>query len=272
MWSKPNQIAPALPLLVMLTNLLISLSMLLSCQQTAPTGQTYAVVIGIADYQALTYATGDLRFADRDARQVAAFLQSKAGGKVPPSHIRLLTNRQATQAAIEQALNLFQKAGASDRVILYFSGHGMPNSLVPYDTQPGRPGRLLTYQTIKTAFRTSRASTKLCIADACMAGGLTTQRASRQMAKQVSDGSSVAMMLASRSTQRAVEDGRLAGGAFTHFLLSGLNGQADLDHNGVVTIRELHRYVAPRVKKQTGGQQTPIFYGKFSDNLPLAYL
>ncbi|QMW00207.1 caspase family protein [Spirosoma foliorum] len=257
----------------MLTPLLISLGILLGFQSPMARGQTYAVVVGIADYQALSYSTGDLRFADRDARQVVDFLQSKSGGNVLASHIRLLTNRQATQATIEQAMTLFQQAGANDRVILYFSGHGLPDSFVPYDARPGDQRKLLTYAAIKAAFRASKALTKLCIADACLSGGITRQQTNRsELAKTGRDGSNVAMLLASRSTQNAVEDRRLAGGAFTYFLLKGLTGQGDLNGDGIVTIRELHKYVAPLVRKRTKGKQTPVFYGRFSDSLPLAYL
>ncbi|ADB38981.1 caspase family protein [Spirosoma linguale] len=260
----------------MLTNLLLALSLLLPAQQRAFTGQTYAVVVGISDYKALSYATGDLRFADRDARQFAAFLQSKSGGSVPASNIRLLTNRQATQAAIEQQLAVFQQATEADRIILYFSGHGMPDSFVPYDVEPGKPDGLLTYRDIKTAFYRSGAKTKLCIADACLSGGMTRKLTARREAQQLvtpsqTDRSNVAMLLASRSTQLAVEDSRLAGGAFTYFLLRGLSGKADLDGNGIVTIKELHQYVSPQLKKRTQGRQTPMFYGRFSDSLPLAY-
>jgi uncharacterized caspase-like protein len=262
-----------MPFNTMLTLLLINVGMVLGYWPSLVTGQTYAVVVGIADYEALSYSTGDLRFADRDARQVVAFLHSKAGGSVPASHIRLLTNQQATQAAIKQALMLFRQAGENDRIILYFSGHGLPDSFVPYDARPGQPAKLLTYAAIKAAFHDSDASTKLCIADACLSGGITRQQASRpSLTQQVHDGSNVAMLLASRSTQYAIEDRRLAGGAFTYFLLRGLTGHGDLDGNGIVTIRELHRYVAPLVKQRTRGKQTPVFYGRFSDNLPLAYL
>ncbi len=260
----------------MLTNLLISLSLFVGYQQPVSIGQTYAVVIGISDYQALTYATGDLRFADRDAQQVVAFLRSKPGGSVPGSHIRLLTNKQATKSAIQQNLKLFRQAGAGDRVILYFSGHGLPDSFVPYDARPGEPDRLLTYRDIKAAFHDAKATTKLCIADACLSGGMTqktTRRSAEKItARSANDHSNVAMLLASRSTQNAVEDGRLAGGAFTYFLLRGLTGQGDLDGNRIVTIRELHKYLAPLVKQRTRGRQTPVFYGRFSDNLPLSYL
>ncbi|SOD79479.1 caspase family protein [Spirosoma fluviale] len=260
----------------MLTKLLLAFGLLLSSQQQVFAGQTYAVVVGISDYEALSYATGDLRFADRDARQFAAFLQSKSGGSVPAANIRLLTNRQATQAAILQQLNVFRQATEADRIILYFSGHGMPDSFVPYDVVPGNPAGLLTYRDIKAAFYQSSATTKLCIADACLSGGMSrkgvTQRNSGQIVTQnTADRSNVAMILASRSTQSAVEDGRLGGGAFTYFLLRGLSGQADLNGNGIVTIKELHQYISPQLKKRTQGRQTPMFYGRFSDNLPLAY-
>ena len=268
-----NSFIVQLPLKTMPINLLVWLGVLFGGCEPSTVGQTYAVVIGIADYQALTYATGDLRYADRDARQMVAFLRSKTGGTIPASNLILLTNRQATQVAINKALQLFRQADSADRVVLYFSGHGVPDGFVPYDVRPGRLDHVLTYAQIKAAFRASKAITKLCIADACLSGGLTKPQLNRTtIPKQAADGSSVAMMLASRSSQSAVEVGTLAGGAFTHFMLRGLAGRADADRNGIVTIRELHRYVSPQVKRQTKGRQTPIFYGRFPDNLALTYL
>jgi len=257
----------------MLINVLVCLTLFFGHPARAVSGNTYAVVVGISDYRALSYASGDLRFADRDAGKMVTFLRSKAGGNVAGANIRLLTNRQATLAEVKQALQLFRKAGKNDRVILYFSGHGVPGSFAPYDARPGDQRTMLSYQAIKTAFHDSPAITKLCIADACMSGGMTQPKTSRpSIESKTNDGSNVAMILASRSTQYAVEDGQLAGGAFTHFLIKGLTGQGDLDGNRIVTIRELHRYVGPQVRKRTRGRQTPMFYGRFSDGLPLSYL
>ncbi|GAB3902399.1 hypothetical protein GCM10028803_29020 [Larkinella knui] len=259
----------------MTTCWLLCLSLWLSYGPAAA-GQTYAVVVGISDYQALSYATGDLRFADRDARQVVQFLQSKPGGQVAASRIRLLTNRQATWANIQRALTLFREAHAGDRVILYFSGHGLPDSFVPYDVVPGSQQKLLTHRLIKTAFHDSKATTKLCIADACLSGSMTRPSRQRTVAQSMTSdggkGNNVAMILASRSTQSAIESRRLAGGAFTYYLLQGLNGRADFDHDKIVTIRELHRYVSPQVRQTTRGKQAPVFYGRFSDTLALSYL
>ncbi|WP_080241173.1 caspase family protein [Spirosoma rigui] len=261
----------------MVTRILIWLCLL----ATAPVnniraqGQTYAVVVGVSDYKFLSDNTGDLHFADRDARQVAAFLESKIGGSVPNSHILLLTNSQATRTRIGQAVSLFRRAKAGDRVLFYFSGHGLADSFAPYDALPGRAGSMLTHTDIKEAFRQSSASTKLCIADACLSGSMTQVRVPHPSpSPTIADAGkgNVAMLLASRSTQVAVESRRLTGGAFTHYLLLGLGGRADQNADRTVTIRELHQYIAPRVRQATEGRQTPVFYGRFSDNLALTYL
>lgn len=242
-------------------------------------GKTYAVVVGIADYKALTYRTGDLRYADQDARRVAAFLASRVGGQVSSDRLRLLTNEQATGDGIRAAMKLFTKAKPADRIVLYFSGHGLPDSFVPYDVRPAAPASLLTYTDIKAAFRASAAGVKLCIADACLSGNLTrpTLDAARRSSRPTNagrialPGTNVAMLLASRSTQLAVEDKQLLSGTFTYFLLKGLQGEANTNADKVLTIKELYRYVVPRVRKLSKGRQSPVFYGRFSDTLPLAY-
>lgn len=236
--------------------------------------KTYAVLVGISDYQALTYQTGDLRFADRDARQMAAFLRSPAGGSVPASRLQVLTNGQATRAHILRALMLFRQAGPADRVLLYFSGHGLASSFIPYDVRPNDPGSTLPHDVVKAVFRQSKARTKLCIADACLSGGMTqpaVAAAAQRLASTFTAGTNVAMLLAGRSTQLAIEDRRRSGGLFTFYLLQGLTGRADRNADRVVTIRELHAYLSPRVRQASGGRQSPVFYGHFPDTLVLAH-
>ncbi|CCH00671.1 peptidase C14 caspase catalytic subunit P20 [Fibrella aestuarina BUZ 2] len=254
---------------------LLGLGLCLGLQSVWAQGQTYAVVVGIADYKALTYQTGDLRYADQDARRVAAFLASRGGGQVAPARLRLLTNQQATGAGIRSAMKLFTQAKPTDRIVLYFSGHGLTDSFVPYDVRPDDPASLLTYADIKAAFRASAAGVKLCIADACLSGNLTRPvqptAQSAKATRMTASGTNVAMLLASRSTQMAVEDKQLLAGTFTYFLLKGLQGEANSDRDNVLTIKELHDYVVPRVRKLSKGKQSPVFYGRFSDTLPLAY-
>lgn len=260
----------------------LTLSWLIGWVSPPQHGNVYAVVVGISDYKALTFFSGDLRYADQDARRFVRFLESSAGGRVPKAHIRLLQNNQATRQNILEALTLFEQARSGDRIIFYFSGHGKPDNFVPYDAQPSQTGSWLAHAQIKRAFRQSGASTKLCIADACYAGSMTNQQTSR-LATKKSDTqhteypTNTALILATRATQLAAENSQMHGGVFTHFLLSALQGKADSNTDRVVTIKELYTYVSLRMHQATARSgrnqgQKPVFYGRFTDNLPLAYL
>ena len=91
--------------------------------QSSVTSNTYAVVVGISDYQ--DPGIPDLRFADKDAEAFAAFLSSKAGGSLDQDHLKLLLNKQASMAQFANALDwLMESAKEGDKVIIYFSGHG----------------------------------------------------------------------------------------------------------------------------------------------------
>lgn len=240
--------------------------------QNASAKTTYAVLVGIADYQATDYRNGDLRYADQDAQRFGAFLQSNAGGNVPTQNIKLLTNRAATKSAILKALHLFKKATPQDRVIFYFSGHGMKGGFLPYDVSATNPASLLTHQEVKAGFKASASSTKLCIADACLSGSMTARQAWSKPVSTTMASTNVVLMLSSRSTQSSVESGKARGGIFTFFMLKGLNGSADSNRNKSVTIKELYTYLSPRIRQNTPNHQSPLFYGKFSDELSLSNL
>lgn len=248
---------------------------LISIISLAQNGTTYAVVVGIADYKILDYRSGDLRYADKDAERVVDLLMSGAGGNIPQKNIRLIVNNAATKTAILNAMQLFKRAQPQDRVIFYFSGHGLDGAFLPYDITAENINSILTHKEVKDYFKSSRASTKLCIADACLSGSMKTS--SRKM-WDVSDNTNserkpanIALILSSRSTQSSIESGVTRGGIFTFFLLNGLRGKADFNQDNIVTIQELYRYVAPLVKRNTPNKQVPIFYGNFSNDLPVSY-
>ncbi len=240
-----------------------------ACQR-AEAKTTYAVIVGIADYKFSNYRNGDLRYADQDARRFSEFLRSTAGGAVPSQNIILLTNQKATKAAIGHAMRLFRKATPQDRVIFYFSGHGTKGGFLPYDVSTSNSNTMLTHREVKANFKPSMASTKLCIVDACLSGGMTTHQAWNARSTGEPASANVVLMLSSRSTQSSVESGMRRGGVFTYFLLSGLAGKADANKNQTVTIKELYGYLAPRIRRETPNHQSPLFYGKFSDDLEMS--
>mgnify|MGYP006307131141 FL=1 len=63
---------------------------------------TYALVIGISDYQDTDIP--DLSFAHRDAEAFAEYLRSPAGGELDEDHLQVLLNEQATSGQVIAAL------------------------------------------------------------------------------------------------------------------------------------------------------------------------
>src|SRR5499426_845163 len=88
-------------------------------------GQLWAVVIGISSYRNIP-PEGQLRFAHRDAEDLAAFLRTPRGGGFPSNHIKVLLNQDATLSAIRTAIGtwLVRSAEPDDVIYIFFAGHG----------------------------------------------------------------------------------------------------------------------------------------------------
>lgn len=249
----------------------ISLPLLLLTTMTfAQKATTYAIVIGVADYQSIN----DLTYTTTDAQKVYTFLKSEAGGAVPSNHIRFLINSKATKANILKEMKyIFGFAKPQDRVIFYFSGHGDTGLFCPHDIQPTGANALM-HDDIKDIFKDCKARTKLCIADACRSGSIKGA-AARHTAKPqqgLEDKSAgVAVIMASKASQFALENNYLKQGFFSYYLIQGLSGKSDGNRDKVVTIKELFTYVSKNVKRESKGKQAPIMFSN-TFTMPVAYL
>ena len=235
---------------------------------------TYAIIIGVADYKNFEPGNGDLTFTVSDARRFSDFLQSKRGGSVPASNIVLLTDAQATkQNILDKGKALFAKSGKNDRVIFYFSGHCGEGYFLPYDvTTFGQ--NLLFYDEVKSIFRTSKSNTKLLFADACHSGSMkpdakkdVTLQKNLENGKKAASNMNIAVMLSCQQDQYSLEMGRLSQGLFTYYVMEGLGGAANRDGNKYITIQELFYYVYHHVEDMAasiGEKQTPMLFGKFN--------
>src|SRR3954469_17586588 len=86
----------------------------------------YALVIGVAQYRNLEPAK-QLRYPESDAAAVARVLINREGGSFPPENVHLLQGKDATLVNIRRELEqwLPSVAQPSDRVVVYFAGHGL---------------------------------------------------------------------------------------------------------------------------------------------------
>lgn len=243
---------------------------------------TYAVIIGVADYKNFAPGDGDLNYTINDAVSFAAFLKSKKGGNVPAANIVLLTDAHASKEnIITKGKALFAKAKKDDRVIFYFSGHGSKGCFMPYDADDWG-NNVLYFNEVKSIFRSAKCNTKLLFADACFSGSMKTGLSSKKEMKKSLEKSikaasnmNIAVMMSCQGDETSMELGSLQQGLFTYYLMEGLSGKANSDGNKFITIQELYYYVYHKVQDRAAHcrpphKQTPELFGKFDLRLIVA--
>lgn len=257
-----------------------------------PVGQRWAVLVGVDSYAHASKGIANLRFASRDARSIYDFLQSPQGGAFPASHMRLLINEQATTAAVREAIfDFLAEAQENDFVVIYLSCHGAPAPgrpdnlyIITHDTDPDKmASTAVPMWDIETALkRQIRADRVLVLADSCHSAGVGGTPGARgdanlinkfvQQLAETKPGR--AIFTASEANEQSFEGEEYGGGhgAFTHFLLEGLNGAADEDSSGTVTLGEAVDYTREKVRRATKGKQHPDTAGNFDRSLPLSVL
>jgi len=260
----------------------------------AVNSQNWAVIVGISEYQDSRIPS--LRYASRDAESFYNWAVSKDGGRFAPSRVKVLLDKDATAKNIKEALfSWLKQALEEDMVTIYFAGHGSPESpdspdnlyLLPYDVNyDGISSTGFPMWDIETALkRFIKAKKVVVIADACHAGGVgqsfdVARRSARnievnqietgiQSLSKVGDG--VCVITASDDKQYSQEGQKWGGGhgVFTYFLLEGLGGSADYNHDGKVTLGELIPYLSEQVRRETGNAQSPNVAGKFDPALSI---
>lgn len=255
--------------------------------------QRFAVVIGISNYKDSRIPS--LRYASDDARAFYNWLISSSGGRLPPARVKILLDREATGRKIRDALYVWlRQALEEDVVIIYFAGHGSPESpdassnlfLLPYDTEYSDIATTgFPVWDVKTAIeRFIKAKKVIVIADACHAGGIgqsfdIARRENRGIKinpissgledlSKIGDGVCV---ISATGEKELSEEGRKwnGHGVFTYFLLKGLKGNADYNRDKKVTLGELIPYLSEHVRRSTKSAQSPEVAGKFDPALTI---
>jgi len=262
----------------------------------ANSSKRWAVVIGVSQYKDSQIPS--LRYGAADAISFYEWLIAKDGGRYAPSQVMLLTDKNATNERIRDALfNWLRQAIAEDIVTIYFAGHGSPDSpntpdnlyLLPYDAQYDRiTTTAFPMWDIETALkRFIKAKRVVVIADACHSGGVGQQfdiaqrsisdpkqnSISRGIQNLSTISRGIAVISASDDNQFSAEGEQFGGGhgVFTWYLLKGLQGKADYNDDKQVTLGELIPYLSENVRRETQSAQSPTIAGKFDPSMKIAH-
>ncbi len=262
-------------------------AILLACSlhaADAPDAKTFALVVGISQYQKLPQDLW-LQYPDADAKTFAQHLASGRGGGVPPDRLLLLTNEQATAAALRNAFRTFLKRpGKNDTVFILLAGHGTLDSrgayILAYDSDPENlSGTAIPMSEIQTLVESevSTAGHVILLADVCRAatiGSLKTAELGAVVEKLGEASGEMLGLMAARPKELSLEGPEFGGGhgAFTYSVLKGLEGAADENHDGFVTAGELIDFVTADVPKRTRDRQHPRDFGNMDNATKLSDL
>ena len=255
----------------------------------APLGETLysdavAIVIGAEKYQDSNIPVAP--YAKRDAVVMKEYFKTSMG--IPETNITMLTDEMVTSRKLKElfirdGLERQVAAGKTD-VFIYYSGHGVPLSvdgndemyLIPADCDKEyihEDG--LSINTLYSRLQALQAKSVTVILDACFSGG--SRHSGVYKSQNISghkmvlaDMSSMEqpwvynpdfrVFASSRGDQTSQGYDRALSGLFTYYLASGLQGEADANGDGAITMCELADYVTVNVDKVSEGSQTPQLF------------
>ena len=229
----------------------------------------YVLAVGVAKYQNPNFNLG---LAAKDANDFATALRKQKGALYADVQVRLLTDADATKDNVLDGLDWLQhQVTQHDVAMMFLAGHGLNDNsgryyFLPYNVDPDKLLRTgVPESEIRDALRVVPGKAVFFI-DTCHAGNALGTARSRGLGDDISGivndltsaENGVVVFSAATGRQSSLEDPAWGNGAFTKAVVEGLDGRADLQKTGRITIKELDYYVAERVKQLTDGRQSPV--------------
>lgn len=216
--------------------------------------KTFALVIGNEKYMNEV----SVPFAANDASVVSQYFQSALG--LPSENVHLLTNATRNQMIAEiDWLGKVAKAYNNDiEVLVYYSGHGMPDEasgasfLIPVDGYSANTVTCYPTTQFYSELAGLGAKSVTVIMDACFSGAqrgdgmLMAARGVAIKSKQAPLTGQMVVMSASQGDETAFPYREKGHGMFTYFLLKHLQ-----DNSGNTSLGELYNYVRQQVSQRS---------------------
>ncbi len=243
---------------------------------SAADGKKLALLVGVDKY-AEGSGFRPLPYTERDVEQLAAIL-IKSGYR--PEDVRVLTIKRGNEDTrffpsfrnIRREFDLLAKGRKpTDSLLVALSGHGIKRNdkgsspgafFCPLDADITDPTTLISLASLYDMLKESRAAVKVMLVDACQ-NDPTEGKSGAIPFSPPPPPPSVAALFACSDGEVAWDARDLGGGhgVFFHYVIEGLKGQADTDHNNQVTLAELAAYTEEKVpdyvSRMKSKRQTP---------------
>jgi len=209
----------------------------------------------------------ELRYAVSDAERFARVMTDLGG--VSPSNAIVLREPKLRElvealdqltARVAAARREAAATGGRTEVLVYYSGHADEKGILLGEDR-------YSYQSLRDRLDEIGADVRIAVLDACESGAFTRAKGGRKRPAFLVDASSTmsghAFLTSSAETESAQESDRIGASFFTHFLVSGLRGAADMTGEGKVTLNEAYQFAFNETLGTTldtkGGAQHPSY-------------
>ncbi|TKJ40368.1 hypothetical protein CEE37_08555 [candidate division LCP-89 bacterium B3_LCP] len=209
-----------------------------------PIENSYALLAFTGDYEYYK----DLDYAGSDIERLGEFLSKKQGYK----RVVVITDSNLTIPKLKYPQEHFMsKITPKDRFLFYYAGHGdtklingVAKGYLPLaDAKPGGDDNCIPMDSLVMWMNQLQSKHLLVILDCCFSGlalrGLDIESVDPKY-----------LLMAGTERESALEGERWDGSLFTHLLMEGLRGKADVYKDDVITIWELYGWLRSAVKKE----------------------
>jgi hypothetical protein len=223
----------------------------------------FALVAGQPDGGA---GTQRLRYAERDARRMHAILVRLGGVEADDARLLLAPDAAAVRRALAELGERSRRAreeGRDTLLLVYYSGHAKDGELRLGSSR-------LPLDELRGALAAAPADVRIAFIDSCQAGAITRAKGARRapafdVSRTGEQGPRGLVLIASSAANEDSQESDFIGGSFfTHYLASGLLGDADASGDGKVTLGEAYGYAYSRTVASTtdsaAGVQHPVYH------------
>jgi hypothetical protein len=235
----------------------------------------YGIIFGIENYKKVP----GVSFARRDAEWAKVYFEKVLG--IPSKRIYYKTNSDVSKAEFDvvfsaEWLKRRVKSGKTN-LYVYYAGHGAPELanqkayLIPFDGHPDYPGASgLEVGQLYERLGAVEAKSVTVFLDACFSG------ANRENEMLLADARPVLLEVDKAAAGKVTVFSAASGkeissawpekkhGLFSYFLMKGMRGEADINDDKQLTLKELNTYLEENVsetadmfdRKQTPQLQT----------------
>ncbi len=206
-----------------------------------------------------------LRYPERDGARLADVL-AELGGFTRADMLSVIDGDAAavlnTMDEVERRVSEAKAKGDEVVFLFYYSGHAQNGVLRLGDS-------MLDMQTVRTRLERSSADVRLAFIDSCGAGAMIREKGGTiapPFVVAVDENLSAkgqVIITSSSANEVSQESDDIQGSFFTHYLATGLRGDADKNHDGKVTLEEAYAYAYGRTVAATAvtraGAQHPTY-------------